>query len=178
MYLNKGSVIGFDIGITSQDIMEYTLNLEKEFLKKFSISITNNLNKLGYITKDCTPWNKQFLSFGDCIKYKVREINGSLSKIHLSLEINNKKSKSIKSFVGEKDFKEEKIAKNIECSFKKLGFLDLGVNHSDIYAITNTFVPCIIIRIDCDVLEFERDDIMLSALSKTLVDSIINLGTI
>ncbi len=178
MYLKESSIVSIDIGIASKNIVEYMLNLETEFLKRISFNIIKEFNDFGFIVDDCTPWDERFLSFGDCMFFKVKKANNSLSNLHLSLEFNNKTHRGIKCFIGEEGFKEEKIAKNIVDSFKNLGFLDLGVRYSDVYIITNTNMPSIIIRIDCDILEFERDkDTLILSLSKTLVKSIISLGT-
>ncbi|MDO4535135.1 MAG: N-acetylmuramoyl-L-alanine amidase [Clostridium perfringens] len=179
MYLKECSIISMDIGISSKDIIEYTLNLKREFLKKISFNITKEFNDFGFIVNDCTPWNEKFLSFGDCMIFKIKKANDSLSNLHISLEFNNKKDKGIKCFVDEEDFKEEKISKNVVTSFENLGFLNLGVRYSDVYIIRNTNMPSIVLKIDCDILELERDkDGLISSLSKNLVKSIISSGTI
>lgn len=178
MYLKRGSLISIDIGIISKNITEYTINLKKQFLKNIVITIIKNFKEYGFYVEDCTPWNREFLSFGQCALYKVREINKISSNLHLSIEFNNSSYKRVKCFVGEDSFKEEKIAKNIMNSFKSLEFLDLGVCYSDIYKITNTSMPCIILRIDCNILEFERDkNQLIPSLSKNLINSMVNLGT-
>lgn len=179
MYLKEGSTISIDIGIASKDIIEYRLNLEREFLKEINLNITKDFNKSGFIVEDCTPWNEKLLSFGDSMLFKVKRANNSSSNLHLSLEFVDKRHREIKCFVEEKDFKEEKIAQNIIASFENLGFLNLGVKYSDVYIITSTAMPSIILRIQCDISEFERDkNNLIPSLSKTLVKSIISLGTI
>lgn len=178
MYLKKNSLVSIDISIKSDNIFEYTNNLKKEFLKKFISFIIKDFNEVGFFAKDCTPWDKEFLSFGQCTYYNVKEINKTLSKLHLSIEFKDNSYKGMKCFVDENSFKEEKIGKNIVSSFKNLGFIDLGVKHVDVYKIKKTNMPCILLNIDCDILEFERDKInLISSLSKILVNSIINLGT-
>lgn len=178
MYLRNGSLISIDVGVISKDIAEYTINLKKQFLKNIVMSVMDNFKEFGFYAKDCTPWNTEFLSFGECIFYKVKDINNVSSNLHLAIEFNDSLYKGIKCFVSENSFKEEKIAKNIINSFTGLKFLDLGVCHSDIYKITNTTMPCIIVRIDCNILDIERDeDYLITSLSKSLVSSIVNLGT-
>ena len=84
--------------------------------------------------------------------------------------------KGVKCFVGENCFKEEKIAKNIINSITNLGFLDLGVWYSDVYKIKNTIMPCIILRINYDILDIERDEkYLIPSLSKKIVESMIGL---
>ena len=75
MYLKDGSLISIDVGILSKDITEYIINLKKQFLNKIVISIIGYFKEYGFNTRDCTPWNREFLSFGDCIFYKVKNIN-------------------------------------------------------------------------------------------------------
>lgn len=175
MYLKGGSIISIDIGIASKDIIEYRLNLEKEFLKEINYNIAKGFNYLGFRVEDCTPWNENLLSFGDLSLFKVKKANNYSSNLHISLEFINKRDKGIKCFVGEKGFKEEKIAQNIIASFKSLGFLNLGVKYSDVYIITNTTMPSIILKVYCDILEFERDkEKLIPSLSKALVKSIIS----
>ena len=178
MYLKDGSLISIDVGVLSKDITEYTVNLKKEFLNKIVISVMEYFNKCGFYARDCTPWNREFLSFGECVLYKVKDINKVTANIHLAIEFNNSIYKGIKCFVGENSFREEKIAKNIINSITSLGFLDLGVWYSDVYKITNTTMPCIIIRINCDILDIERDEnCLIPSLSKKLVNSIVGFGT-
>lgn len=179
MYLKGGSTISIDIGIASKSIIEYMLSLEREFLKDVTYNITKDFGYSGFIVEDCTPWNEKLLSFGELSLFKVKKANNSSSNLHLSIEFINKREKGIKCFIGEKDFKEKKIAQNITNSFKDLGFLDLGIKYSDVYIITNTTMPLIILKIYCNILEFERDkERLIPSLSKTLVKSIISLGTI
>lgn len=178
MYLKDGSLISIDVGVLSKDITEYTINLKKQFLNKIVMCVMDYFNRCGFYAKDCTPWDREFLSFGDCVFYKVKDINKVTSNIHLAIEFNNSIYKGIKCFVGENSFREEKIAKNIINSFIGLGFLDLGVLYSDVYKITNTTMPCIIVRINYNILDIERDEkFLIPSLSKKLVNSIVSLGT-
>lgn len=177
MYLAQGAIISLDLGKghiidkdTSDDLKE---KIQRTILYFFKKEVDKNNLKL----IDFTPYNKFFISNGEKLKSIVKRVNRSESDLHITLNINFSKSNEIFCFVEEFDSKGKKFAENICSFFELINYKNKGIKESDVYNLLYIDKPSIIIDLNLNINDESEVDEKGKCIAKTLVESILSLGT-
>ena len=177
MYLAQGAIISLDLGKghiidkdTSDDLKE---KIQRTILYFFKKEVAKN--NLRFI--DFTPYNEFFISNGEKLKSIVKRVNRSESDLHITLNIDFSKSNEIFCFVEEFDSKGRKFAENI-CSFFELSnYKNKGVKKAEVYNLLYIDKPSIIIDLNLNIKDESEVAKKGECIAKTLVESILSLGT-
>ncbi|WP_300259471.1 hypothetical protein [Clostridium sp.] len=177
MYLAQGAIISLDLGKghiidkdTSDNLKEKIEQTIIYFLKKEEVK--NNLRFIDY-----TPYNEIFISNGEELKSIVKRVNRSESDLHITLNIDFSKENEIFCFVEEFDSKGRKFAENI-CSFFELSnYKNKGVKSSEVYNLLYVNKPSVIIYLNLNINNESEVIEKGACIAKTLVESILSLGT-
>ncbi|EOU1754986.1 hypothetical protein LTX21_000235 [Clostridium perfringens] len=177
MYLAQGAIISLDLGkrhiidkYTSDDLKEKIQRTIVYFFKKEVAQ-----NNLRFI--DFTPYNEFFISNGEKLKSIVKRVNRSESDLHITLNVDFSKSNEIFCFVEEFDSKSRKFAENI-CSFFELSnYKNKGVKNAEVYNLLYVDKPSIIIDLNLNIKDESEVVEKGECIAKTLVESILTLGT-
>ena len=107
----------------------------------------------------------------------MKRVNRSESDLHITLNIDFSKSNEIFCFVEEFDSKGRKFAENI-CSFFELSnYKNKGVKKAEVYNLLYMDKPSIIIDLKLNIKDESEMAKKGECIAKTLVESILSLGT-
>lgn len=107
----------------------------------------------------------------------MKRVNRSESDLHITLNINFSKSNEIFCFVEEFDSKGKKFAENICSFFELINYKNKGIKESDVYNLLYIDKPSIIIDLNLNINDESEVDEKGECIAKTLVESILSLGT-
>lgn len=177
MYLAQGAIISLDLGKghiidkdTSDDLKE---KIEQTVLDFFEKEVVQS--NLRFI--DFTPYNEIFISNGEKLKSIVKRVNRSESDLHITLNIDFSKSNEIFCFVEEFDSKGRKFAENICSSFELSNYKNKGVRSAEVYNLLYVNKPSVIIDLNLNIKDESEVVEKGECIAKTLVESILTLGT-
>jgi N-acetylmuramoyl-L-alanine amidase len=156
MRIAKGSTISGDAGHNCYpDIGAKGIRSEDSCTKAVWKLVINKLESVGYETVDCTPWDKTLNSAGASKGYRVKLANGSNSSLHLSIHFNEGGGRGVECWVSKLGGRSEKFAYQICTEISKLGFVNRGVKHSNIYVTEYTKMPSVLI--ECCFIDSKED---------------------
>lgn len=177
MYLAQGATISIDLGKGHIIGRNTSDEIEKNIKDNICYFFRNFLNNKNLNLVDCTSYDELAICNGEDLKNRVKRANLINSSLHLSLNVMESKENSIHCLINEFDFKGYKFAKKICEVFEEDNYRNKGINYSDVYNVLYIKKPSIIIDLYL-VINNEEDIIERCArIAKSLVDSILSLGT-
>lgn len=178
MYLPKGAIISGDAGHNCiPDTGVISLKSEDQCTKEIWTLVQKKLTELGFLAKDCTPWNDEFPTVGNSLSYRVKQANSISSALHLSIHFNSGGGRGVECWVSESGGRSEKFATKICESIAKLGYFNRGVKVGNLYIPKYTNMPCVLV--ECAFIDSKEDMIRYNAeaLANAIVEAVISLGT-
>ncbi|GKX66986.1 N-acetylmuramoyl-L-alanine amidase [Inconstantimicrobium mannanitabidum] len=173
MYVSKHSIISLDVGqSTCEDVSDEQNKSEEKYAKAVCYELTEKLSKLGYIIKDCTPWDKTFNTGGESLRYRVSNINLSNSVLHLSIHFNCGKGRVIECWVGKLGGRAENFAQQICSEISKLGYYNKNVKFEELYILKYTRMPSILIECTMENLQDDPQKQDVSQIADAIIQAV------
>lgn len=156
MFLDRGTLISGDAGHNSPpDTGASGYRQEDDLTKEVWNLIQDKLRARGYLTKDCTPWGKNFNSVNKSLAFRVNEANNSGSNLHLCIHFNSGGGTGVECYIsGNKDL-EKDFATNICNEISSLGYINRGVKVANLYVTRHTSMPCVLV--ECSFIDSKQD---------------------
>lgn len=177
MYLTQGGTISLDLG-KGHIIDQYTQdNLKEKLGEVITYIFKEEVAKDNIKFIDCTPYNELFTSNGEELKSLVKKINKSKSNLHITLNIAFSKVDEIFCFVGEFDSRGRKFAANICSLFESKDYKNKGIKSAEVYNLLYVNKPSVIIDLNLNIRDESEIYEKGTYIAKTLVESILSLGT-
>ncbi|MDD7792911.1 N-acetylmuramoyl-L-alanine amidase [Clostridium sp. 'White wine YQ'] len=154
--LSKGSIISGDAGHNAYpDTGAIGIRIEDNCTKDVWKAIMLKLNDLGYLVKDCTPWDQKFTSVNGSLGYRVKEANSSGSALHLCIHFNIGGGTGVEAWISGRGGQAEVYANEICSEMNKIGYYNRGVKVGNLFIPKYTSMPCVLV--ECAFLDSKED---------------------
>ncbi|WP_170272152.1 N-acetylmuramoyl-L-alanine amidase [Clostridium tarantellae] len=178
MFLSKGSLVSGDAGHNcSPDRGASKYKVEDTLTKEVWTVVQQGLGKLGYSIKDCTPWNKNFGSVMESLRYRVNVANRSGSKLHLCIHFNAGGGHGVECWISGRGGNAEQYAKQICNKISNLGYRNRGVKVGNLYIPRTTSMPCVLIECAFVDSKEDMDRYNASAIGNAIVEAITGVNS-